>query len=56
MHFGFKDRSAIYGIFWPQIKPKDEGLLRCGTRYHIPQAFKGFVTTGYIAAIWQSIV
>jgi hypothetical protein len=32
MHFGFKGRSAMYGIFWFQSRPKDEDLLRCGTR------------------------
>jgi hypothetical protein len=48
MHFGFKGRSAIYGIFWPQPIPKDGGLLRCGILY-VLQAFKGFIAPGYIA-------
>ncbi len=33
MHFGFKGRSAIYGIFCPPLRPKGEDLLRCGTHY-----------------------
>jgi len=33
MHFGFKGRSAIYGIFWPQPRPKYKDLLRRATHY-----------------------
>ena len=47
MHFGFKGQNAIYGILWHQPRPKDEGLLRCGTHY-VSQALKVFVAPGYI--------
>ena len=33
MHFGFKGWSAIYGIFWPQPRPKYKDLLRRATHY-----------------------
>jgi hypothetical protein len=53
MHFGFKGRSAIYGIFWPQPIPKDGGLLRCGNRY-ISLTLKEFMAPRYIAGIADS--
>ncbi len=33
MHFGSKGGSAIYGIFWPQPRPKYKDLLRRATNY-----------------------
>ena len=33
LHFGSKGGSAIYGIFWPQPRPKYKDLLRRATHY-----------------------
>ena len=50
VNFGFKGRSAICEIFWPQLRLKDEDLLRHGTHY-VSQALKGFMASRYIADI-----
>ncbi len=54
VNLGSRGRNPkIYGIFGHQPRPKDEGLLRCGTR-SVSKALKGFVALACINSLNQT--